>query len=76
MPKQQKKYRVVKPFMMPDGTKAGQGATVELTKKQAKYLLIARKILDATAPAAAQRTGSGKTDGKAGKADGEKGDKL
>lgn len=37
-------YTVIKAFVLPNGEKAAAGATVELTREQAKYLLHGAKI--------------------------------
>lgn len=37
-------FTVKKPFILPAGATAGIGATVTLTDRQAKYLLLAGKI--------------------------------
>jgi hypothetical protein len=43
------RYAVVKAIELPNGVKAAAGATVELSREQAKYLLHGGKIVDASA---------------------------
>lgn len=57
---EKKSYTVVKAFPMPNGEKAAVGTTVELTREQAKYLLLGGKIVDAAMLAPA-KTKSAKT---------------
>lgn len=47
------KYTVIKPFILPYGNTAARGELVELTTRQAKYLLLSGKI----APEASQPRG-------------------
>lgn len=42
------RYTVVKPFILPDGTTAAEGRGVELSARQAKYLLLSGKIAPET----------------------------
>ena len=37
-------YTVLKPFALPDATTAMAGSSVELTARQAKYLLLSGKV--------------------------------
>ena len=38
------KYKVLKPFALPDGTTAKTGSTVTMTERQARYLLLSGKL--------------------------------
>ena len=46
-------YNVVKPIRGADGKKVAAGGTIELTERQAKYLLLSGKITAGKAKAAA-----------------------
>lgn len=53
------RYLVNKAFPQPSGAIARQGETVELTERQAKYLLLAGKI-SLAAPAGKKTSGTAK----------------
>ena len=38
------KYKVLKPFALPDGTTAKAESTVMMTERQARYLLLSGKL--------------------------------